>query len=366
MTRTLLFVVLTGSIAGAVSSDPTIFESFFSRYRFKPSQPFAGSMQFKGKPEFGKPASIHIELNALADLDTVQVFELVTMGLRSPVFDPGEIRWEAPIDSGATKSFDIKFTPEYVGGYELLFSRYLPASRDWQSLGRLMLAYDEDANLVCYGTSANCGAAVVPLHPIRTADKLSVEFPQIEERKGQPTNRDFSASFDFLKPPVVGDTCRVVINLECQRNLYQEVQYVAEHSTNLRIIQMPESWGNDVGVNPEYRFFSDTLSFVLVKDGLSYLNFQIVGKHPHAKRGNHLTTDFPIYFLTSAEEGLLYLGDFDPIKRFSTVNSTLLGSLTQLPTAGTNNYRIKYSLSKPDYRAAADSAAVDSTGVNNK
>jgi hypothetical protein len=335
------------------------FEPAFARYRYQNSQPFSGIIEFKQAPAFGTPATVQLELTAHASLDTVQVFRFVTLGLHPAEFTPVELTWDSPIDSGATKSFEVGFTPAWVGGYEILLSRYI--ARTWQELGRIMLTLDEDGNVICYGPLSKCGAAVVPLHPHRSADDLTIAFPQIPERKGQPANRDFSASFEFLSPPRKGDATLVEVKLECQRNLYREVQFVAEHSTNIKIDRMPESWGNSVGVNPDYRHFTDTLSFTLLRDGLTYLAFQVVGKHPHAKRGNHLTTSFTLYFVTSEQEGMLFLGDFDPIKRFGTADKSFLGSLTHLPEAGSSNYRTKHTLSKPDFRAEADSAASNSS-----
>ncbi len=357
----LAAVVLSVEI---VSAEPAVFKPLFSRYRFKPSQPFAGSMEFVQQPQYGKPARIKVSLTALADLDTVQTFEFVNIGPRGPEFEPARLTWETPIDSGMTREFEVTFTPEYVGGFEILFTRLI--ERDWQTMGRLMLLIDEDGKTICSGTSTECGAATVPPHPFRAAENLQLEFPKIRELKNQPSNRDFSARFEFPTPIQKGDTCLMIVNLECQRNLYQEVQFVVEHSTNVRVISMPESWGNRVGVNPDYRFLTDTLSFMILRDGLTALDFQVIGKHPLATRGEHITTSFPIFIVTSAEAGLLFLGDFDPIKRFSTVNPVVLGSLTQLPSAGDSNYRVKYALSQPDYRAASDSTAEDSTATNSE
>jgi len=359
----ITMIMLAGDLApvargGEATLQPVEFGPTFSRLRYKPSQPFSGSIKFATKPQFGKPATLHVELTSHAKLDTTQVFEFVTLGARPVEFSPGSLQWEPPIDSGATKSFDVVFTPSWVGSYDIVLSRAI--NRDWQNLGRLVLTLDEDGNVLCAAPIEVCGAAAVPLHPYRKASKLILTFPQIPERKNQPSNRDFSASFELLTPPGKGDTTAMEIRLECYRNLYSEVQFVAEHSTNVKIARMPTSWGNAVGVRKDHRYFTDTLSFVLLKDGLSYLDFQVIGRNPQAPRGDHITTDFPLYFLTSPDGGLLFFGDFDPIARFTSTDKSLLGSLTKLPAAGSSEFRIRYTLSKPDFRAAEDSTASDS------
>lgn len=360
----ILSFIISASISNQLFADAAVFKENIARYRYQNSQPFSGSLDFSGTPQFGKPTHITIVLTAQMDLDTTQTLMLVTLGLRNAEFSPAELIWEPPIDSGATRSFDVVFTPEWVGGYEILLSRYI--DRTWQNMGRLILSLDEDGKVNCFGSLADCGSPAVPLHPYRKASNLSLAFPQIPERKSQPGNRDFAASFRFLTPPKKGDTTLVEVNLEIFRGLYSEVQFVAEHSTSIKITEMPQSWGNSVGLNPRYRHFTDTLSFVLLKDGLAYLNFQVVGKHPYAQHGDRITTSFPLYFVTTAEDGLIFLGDFNPIERFATMDKSVLGSLTQLLTAGSSDYRIKYTLSEPDFRSAEDSSAVDSTENSTK
>lgn len=312
------------------------------------SQPFGGEIRFSSQPTLGKACSLKVSLTAQDNVQETAVFRVVKSEVYAVPFSPDSIIWDLPIDSGKTKNFSFAFKPILVGSYRLSLAQR--SSNGWMPLAGISVDINEDGKTVCSGPVEKCGKNIVSPHPKRSADKMTIEFPINELENKRLQDRHFSAAFTITPGKALRDTTIVDFQIECHVGLYSEVQFAIEHSGNIMLSPLPESWGDKAGPNPDYRFYKGRLSFVSLKSGLAYMNFKVIGRHPSAKTNNWITTEFPMYLVTNDSSEVLFLGDFDPFARFKDATDPMLGTLGSLLDVKNRDFKTRVALSKPDYR----------------
>lgn len=315
-------------------------------------QPFGGTMEWKSAPQLGATSAVKVSLTAYAQLTEAQVFRLVKRDVYDMLITPDSVVWDAPIDSGAQNSFEFTFTPTLVGTHVLGLAR--KRSAGWAQLAALALAIDEDGNTMCAGTERSCALTVVPPHPRRNTESVRLCFAQAEPGQVQQEKRHFIGDFVFRFAPSITDTVFVDFRLDCQKSLYSRVYFVLEHSTNIKTSPLPESWGDRAGPSEPYRFYDGRFTFNIIRPGLTYINFKVIGRNPAVRGAEWITTEFPAYLVFGQQGELLFIGNFDPFTRFRSKSDPMLASVSELLDAGNRNFRTKFVVSQPDYRGGSD------------
>jgi hypothetical protein len=310
-------------------------------------QPFAGQVAFVGSPGYARVCSVSVNLSSLKKLPSAETFRFQKQDAYGFAVAPDSSAWPAPVDSGATIKFLYTFRPEQVGTYQLSFGRRL--NKRWITLATLMLAIDEDGKTVYAGAAEYYRLNLVPPHCKRDSEPLTVRFPLWKSEFDPALDRPITATFKFSPPPKLNETTFVDFELECQLNLYSKVQFVLDYSTSLKPSELPASWGDSAGPNPDYRFYRGRFAIVPQKAGIGYLDFKVIGKRPLMKQSERITTDFPIYFVIGSDNQLLFIGDFDPWTRFKDKTDPLLATAAALVDVKDRDYRLKQALSQPDF-----------------
>jgi hypothetical protein len=327
-------------------------------------QPFTGAAAFKSPLELNKPCTLQVTLTSLVSLDSAQSFRLARLHPYSFEVSPETLVWEAPIDSGDSFSSVYTFTPTEVGTYQFTLGRRLGTG--WQSLGKLAMGIDEDGDFLYAGAESDYHLTLVPPHPRREKDSVVLVFPLNAETSDPRFERHFTAKFTMHPAPALKETTFVDFTIECHYDLYREVQFILQHSTNLKPSDLPESWGDRAGLAKGYRFYHGSFSFVPLTWGISYLDFQVVGIRPMVKNVDRLTTEFPIYFVLSEDGDLKYIGYDDPWERYTNPDDPMLGSLKGLLEINRRDFRIRNVRSLPDYMGDEQKAVVDSIKSSNE
>ncbi len=328
-------------------------------------QPFGGELGYSSTPALTKTCSLKVVLTSFKQLSESVDFRVLKGEVYSMPLLPDSARWEAPIDSGSTKTFYFAFAPNLVGSHRFVFERRV--ARNWTPLATLCLDIDEDGRVICAGPMETCIHTQVPPHALRTGIPLLVEFPINEQIKIRKQDRHFSSQFWITPGKTLKDSVQVEFELECHIGFYSKVQFVIEYSTNIALSELPESWGDKAGPTPRYRLYKGRFAFVPLKPGFTQLTFRIVGKHPSALDGDRKSTDFSINLVIGDDGRILFAGSFDPYTRYKQANDPMLGTLQELMAVTNRDFRTRYALSRPDYRGeeidardGADSTAADS------
>ena len=311
-------------------------------------QPFSGEMRFTKTPGLAAKCTLKVALTSMRSLSENAVFRMMKSDVYNMPITPDTVVWEAPIDSGDTKTFAFVFTPTLVGTHQLWFARR--TTKSWSQLSSLQLNFDEDGKTICAGPADSCRQTVIPPHPRRTDVPITVEFPinELEPRRSQ--DRHFSSIFRFTPAKAMKDTIAVEFELECHVGLYTEVQFQLETSNNISASKLPESWGDKAGPAPGYRLYNGKLSMVPMRAGLTLFDFKVIGKNPIARGDSRVVTEFTIHMVIGENGEILFAGNFDPYTRFKNANDPMLGSLQQLLTNSNREYRTRIAVSLPDYR----------------
>ncbi len=358
----LLSMVAVRADAGAVKP-ATITPIFSARIGQRP-QPLGGEMRFLNNPTLTRVCSLKVVLvHHRASAEPI-VLRIAKGDVYAMPITPDSVVWDAPIDSGASKTFLFSFTPTYVGSHRLSLEK--KSDKSWSALGSIHFAINEDGKTICSGPQEECQATLVPPHSRQDTVPIEVAFPinQLVTRRFQ--DRHFSSVFKFTPGTGFKDSVFVDFELECQTTLYAQVQFQIEHSTNVSVSKLPESWGDKAGPTPDYRFYRGRFAIVPLKSGLSQLTFSVLGKHPMAKGSSRLSTDFAMHLVIGTDGQLLFAGGFDPFTRYKDGADPMLGSLKAILANTDRDFRTRFVLSQPDYRGQEVDArdAVDSTAAD--
>lgn len=321
-------------------------------------QPFAGKVGFIGSPAVDQPCTVRVEMTCMVSLDSTQTFRLGRLYPYLIDIMPDSAIWEGPLDSGDVFQTSFSFTPHEVGSYQFVFSRRL--SGGLQNLASLVLAINEDGKTIYAGDETGSGITLIPPHPRRDADTITLSFPLRAETCDPRQERHFTATFDFHPAPVLKETTWVDFDLECHFDLYRDVQFILDHSGNINPSELPESWGNRAGPVEGYRHYRGTFSLVPLVSGIVYLNFKIVGARPMVKQSSRLTTEFPMYFVLGDDGALRFIGYNNPWQRFTDRADPMLGGVEDLMDITRRDYRLRHVQSLPDFIGDEMSAARDS------
>ncbi len=327
-------------------------------------QPLEGTAQFIGKPGFAGPCSVTVNVTCMKTVPASERIRLEATDAYGFVISPDSVVWNAPIDSGATLSAQFVFQPLEVGTYQLSITRRLKSR--WQPLTALILAISEDGKTIYAGSSADCRLNSIPPHPQRNSRPLTVRFPLRGTAFDPMLDRHFTGEFRFSQPPAVNDTVYVDFALECQIQQYSKVQFILDYSTNLKLSDLPHSWGDEIHLTDSTRFYGGRFWFLPLKSGIGVLNLRVVGKRASTNRFDRATTELPIYFVTGDDGKLLFIGSFEPWTRYKSKNDLMLGGLTRLIDVKNRDYNLRPVLSKPDYHGEEISMPVDSTAADKK
>ncbi len=340
-------LAVSGSATGQTPKAAEI-KPVLPRSQYQNAQPIGGQVRLVGPVQLGKPVKVVADLVChRATTDTME-FRLVRAEVYAMRFAPDSILWPAPIDSGAARSLEFTFTPTLVGMHRIGLVRRAPTG--WQQIAGLAIAFDEDGQLLCAGPSDDCRQTQITPHPLRSERPLTLSFPRNEMITKVRQDRHFTANFRFTPAAQLRDSTHVDFDLECHAPLYQKVQFIVEHSSNIALSPLPASWGDWAGPAPDYRHFKGKFAFVALKPGLTYLNFRIVGKYPFARIGDRVTTEYPMYFVIGDGGEILWAGGYDPYTRFKDATDPMLGSLARLLDVTSRDFRTRYMLSLPDYQ----------------
>jgi hypothetical protein len=321
-------------------------------------QPFAGTARFVGRPGFAKPCSVTVNVTCVRTMRGSERIRLEAADAYGFVISPDSVVWDGPIDSGATLSAQFVFQPQEVGTYQLNIMRRLRF--DWQLLTALSLAISEDGKTVYAGPTAGYRLNSIPPHPQRNSRPLTVRFPLRGAVFDSLLDRHFTGEFRFSQPPAVNDTVYADFALECQSRQYSKVQFILDYSTNLKLSELPRSWGDEIHLTDSTRFYSGRFWFLPLKSGIGVLNLRIVGKKTSTGQFDRATTELPIYFVTGADGKLLFIGSFEPWTRYKDKSDLMLGGLTRLINVKNRDYLLKQVLSRPDYQGEEIGMPVDS------
>lgn len=327
-------------------------------------QPFAGEATFENPLELNKPCALRVTLTSLVSLDSTQSIHLARLHPYSFEVSPETLSWQAPIDSGDTFSSVFTFIPTEVGTYQFVLGRRLGSA--WQSIGKLAMGIDEDGDVLYAGAESGYHLTLVPPHPRREKDSVILVFPLNAETSDPRFERHFTATFKMYPAPALKETTFVDFTIQCRYDLYRQVQFILQHSANLKPSDLPKSWGDRAGLAEGYRFYHGSFSFVPLIWGISYLDFQIVGIRPMVKNVNRLTTEFPIYFVLGEDGGLKYIGYDDPWQRFTDPDDPMLGSLKGLVEINRRDFRLRSVRSLPDYMGDEQKSLIDSIKSSNE
>lgn len=341
----------------------TISPTFSARIGQRP-QPLGGEMRFLSSPTLMKTCSLKVVLvHHLASAEPV-VLRIAKGDIYTMPITPDSVVWEAPIDSGASKTFLFVFTPTYVGSHRLSLEK--KGEKSWAALGSIYFAISEDGKTICFGPPDECRSTLVPPHSRLDVVPIEVAFPinPLETRRFQ--DRHFSSLFRFTPGTGFKDSVFVDFELECRATLYSQVQFQVEHSTNVSVSKLPESWGDKAGPTPDYRYYRGRFAIVPLKAGLSQFTFSVLGKHPMAKGGGRLSTDFAMYLVIGTEGQLLFAGAFNPFTRYKDAADPMIGSLKSILAITDRDFRTRFALSQPDYRGQEIDArdSIDSTAAD--
>jgi hypothetical protein len=316
-------------------------------------QPFSGSAVFNADAGYHRPCSLRIELRCEAPLDSTQTLRLAR--LQPYLFEvlPESLSWEGSLDSGEAFSGEFVFTPKQVGSYELALARRYGEA--WQTIARLVLAIDEDGRTIFAGDRKLNRYTIVPPHPHRKQDTLTLVFPLWGNTRDRRFERHFTGEFKFHPAPAPKETTFVFFDLECHYSLYREVQFLLGYTQNLIISELPPSWGNRAGPREGYRHYRGSFWFVPYKAGAGHLKFVVVGSHPLLRYTDRPTTEFPMYFVFEEDGTLDFIGTFNPWERYQDPADPMLGSVTGLVEQERPIHRLKYITSEPDYTVTTDS-----------
>ena len=321
-------------------------------------------MRFLSNPTLAKTCSLKVTLVYHRASAEPVVLRIAKGDIYNMPITPDSVVWEAPIDSGASKTFLFAFTPTYVGSHRLALEK--KGDKSWAALGSIYFAINEDGKTICSGPPEECRSTLVPPHSRQDVFPIEVAFPinPLETRRFQ--DRHFSSVFKFTPGTGFKDSVFVDFELECRATLYAQVQFQIEHSTNISVSKLPESWGDKAGPTPDYRFYRGRFAFVPLKAGLSQFTFSVLGKHPMAKGGGRLSTDFPMYLVIGTDGKLLFAGSFDPFTRYKDAADAMIGSLKTILAITDRDFRTRFAISQPDYRGQEVDArdAVDSTAAD--
>lgn len=359
-------IIATGFAVAAnlVGANPAVIKPSLTGKVSQKPQPIGGEIRFSATPELTKPCTLRVELVNHLQSNETMVFR-VTKGdiYTMPIF-PDTVVWEAPIDSGAVKSFSFVFTPTLVGSHKIAFEK--KNERSWSAIGTIFFAISEDGKTICAGPTETCRTTLVPPHSRQNEVPIVVEFPINQWEAKRLQDRHFSSTFKITPRAGFKDTVFVDFDLECHVSLYTQVQFVVEHSTNIAVSKLPESWGDKAGPAKDYRHLSGRFAFVPLKAGLSQLTFQVLGKHPLAMGGGRINTDFAMYVVIGEAGGVLFAGDFDPYTRYKDAADPMIGSLKSILSVAKGDFRTRLAISQPDFRGlevdardGVDSAAAD-------
>lgn len=371
--RVFAIVVMAAGLASAVNSvgtKPTVITpTLTARVNQKP-QPIGGEMKFRAVPELSKVCTLRVDLVNHIQTKETMVFRIMKGAIYTMPITPDSVVWDAPIDSGAVKSFNFVFTPTLVGSHKLVLEK--KNEKSWMTVGAIQFAINEDGKTICAGPADACKSTLVPPHCRQNAVPITVEFPINPGESKRLQDRHFSSSFRFTPGAGFKDSVFVDFDLECQVSLYSQVQFVVEHSTNVSVSRLPESWGDRAGPAEGYRHLSGRFAFVPLKAGLSQITFQVLGKHPLAKGGGRINTDFMMYVVIGNAGELLFAGDFDPYTRYKDSDDPMIGSLKSILGVEKGDFRTRFAISQPDFRGqeidardGVDSAATDTTAKSN-
>jgi hypothetical protein len=327
-------------------------------------QPFAGTAKFVGKPRFGKPCFVIVKVTCLKTMLTSEHIRLEAADAYGFVITPDSVVWDAPIDSGTTLSAQFVFQPEEVGTYQLNITRRLNSL--WQPLTALSLAISEDGKTRYAGSTANCRLNSIPPHPQRNSQPLTVRFPLRGFVFDPLFDRHFTGEFRFSQPPAVNETVYVDFSLECQVEKYSKVQFILDHSANLKLSDLPRSWGDEIHLTDSSRFYSGRFWFIPRESGIGVLSLRIVGKKASTSQFDRFTTELPIYFVTGDDGKLLLIGSFEPWTRYKKKNDRMLGGLKRLIDVKNRDYRLMPVLSKPDYQGEEINIPADNAATGKK
>ncbi len=362
----ILLVAMTAVQANAGSTKPaTITPSVYGRIGQRP-QPLGGEMRFLNDPLLTKACSLRVVLvNHRASAEPI-VFRIAKGDIYTMPITPDSVVWTAPIDSGASKTFQFTFTPTLVGSHRLALETR--KDKSWSAIGTLQFAINEDGRTICSGPAEDCQSTLVPPHGRQGEVPIVVAFPINARETRRFQDRHFGSIFRFTPGSGFKDSVVVDFELECHVGLYSQVQFQVEYSSNIAVSKLPESWGDKAGPAPDYRHFRGRFAFVPLKAGLSQFTFSVLGKHPLAKASGRLNTDFAMHLVIGNEGELLFAGSFDPYTRYKDPADPMIGSLKSILAITDRDFRTRLALSQPDYRGqeidardAVDSSAADST-----
>lgn len=350
----------------AATGKPAQITPFLTTRVNQREQPLGGEMRFLSTPTLMRSCSLKVSLVCHRPISEPMLFRIVKGEVYSMPISPDSIVWEGPIDSGTAKTLYFSFTPVQVGSHRFVLERKLDKS--WSQLGSLFLAIDEDGKTICTGSVGDCKTTLVPPHDRRVERPIRIKFPinELEPRRLQ--DRHFSSEFRFTPGTKMRDSVFVDFDLECHVSLYEKVQFLVEHSTNIAVSKLPVSWGDNAGPAPDYRFYNGRFAFVPLRAGLTSLTFRVLGKHPSARGGDRLNTDFIMYLVIGTSGEILFAGSFNPYTRFKDPSDPMLGSLQSLLAITDRDFRTRNVFSQPDYRGqeidardGIDSTSADST-----
>lgn len=350
--------------ANSVGTKPTVITPVLAGKVSQRPQPIGGEMRFNAVPELTKPCTLRVELVNHLQSNESMVFRVIKGDIYTMPITPDTIVWEAPIDSGATRSFSFVFTPTLVGSHKIALEK--KTDKSWSAIGALLFAINEDGRTICAGPPDVCQTTAVPPHSRQSVLPINVEFPINQWESKRLQDRHFSSSFKFTPGSGFKDSVFVDFDLECQVSLYEKVQFLVEHSTNIALSTLPESWGDKAGPAKDYRHLRGRFAFVPLKAGLSQLTFQVLGKHPLAKGNGRINTDFAMYVIIGNGGELLFAGDFDPYTRYKDPGDPMIGSLKSILSVAKGDFRTRFALSQPDFRGQEVDArdGVDSAGAD--
>lgn len=353
----LLIVALLGAFWGGIftatdsasAETPKVAEikPILPRSQYQRVQPLGGELRFAGPVQLDQPVTVVADLECYRRQADTLKFRLIRGEVYNMRFDPDTILWPGPVDSGATMRLEFRFTPRLVGLHRIALARW--TATGWQQLAGLAIAINEDGQVLCAGPSESCLQSHVTPHPKRSDRPIVLSYPLDELITRIRQDRHFTAEFRIDPAEKLRDSLRVDFNLECFVPLYQKVQFVVEHSTNLTVSKLPESWGDWAGPAPDYRHFKGRFAFTCLKPGLAFLNFKVVGKYPFAKVTDRVTTEYPMYFVFGEDGDILFAGNYDPLTRFKEATDPMLGTVTALLAATNREFRTRAVLSQPDY-----------------
>ncbi|MGB5106338.1 MAG: hypothetical protein WBP29_01190 [Candidatus Zixiibacteriota bacterium] len=344
----IVFVCLIlGSLFAAIP-EPAKIDPTLSLRLSVSEQPFGGEMKFLSTPALGQACTVRVVLTSHRQISQSTAFRMMKAEVYNMTLSPDTVVWEAPIDSGATKTFEFEFTPTLVGSHRLSIAR--KSDKTWLQLATLQININEDGKTICAGPTDLCKDALIPPHPSRADVPMLVEFPinELEPRRTQ--DRHFSSKFKFTAAKAMKDSAFVDFELECHVGLYTQVQFQVETSTNISLSKLPESWGDKAGPAPGYRLYNGRIGFVPQRAGLTLFDFKVIGKRPSTRGNERTVTDFPIHLVIGENGEILFAGNFDPYTRFKEATDPMLGTLRQLLEIGNRDYRTRIALSMPDFR----------------